>query len=475
MSSKHKKSRSPRHHLPESIIPRLKLSSVHVKRRRSSRRSRSGGKKRDKKSVLVRRGKTEKSEKRKALSDDTRPRRIGKKTDESLTYYRSPEPHVSKSACSSSSAYSSSSSSSIGHLDLLSRSLVSMSYTTCIFTQLDILDPSSSCRNNIEMASFCRSSDYIWAIHDQRKNIVAFIWWPDNIDENITRRYTDGRRFPPKVLVPRALSYAFQEMCSIEALRGGEFDCFMAYPTSLVSRGPRCSFMVYDLAPYGDFVTYYNKIMFHLTKRRKEQIACQVVYQVMCLLVFIHGRNWAHRDIKPDNILVMYSDYMEPELQILGPFIWIKVGDWEYACSCSPGPADRPGSVEYAAPEVLSPKGSRMFDSCNPQQCDIFSVGVLVYLILTCHIPKNWSDLNLALLYGYPSDVKDFVSAACSLDSSKRPSILELLNFSWLKRQAIILLKYQSTAEFTPPMGTYYRRYLSLARDFADHASSLIQ
>ena len=93
--------------------------------------------------------------------------------------------------------------------------------------------------------------------------------------------------------------------------------------------------------------------------------------QVFSAVAYCHAKNIVHRDLKPENILLEGS----------GDKALIKVIDFGTSQVFDPNKKMKQtyGTPYYIAPEVL--KGS--YDS----KCDIWSCGVILYILLTGRPP----------------------------------------------------------------------------------------
>ena len=95
---------------------------------------------------------------------------------------------------------------------------------------------------------------------------------------------------------------------------------------------------------------------------------CYIAQQIHIGLISIHSHNIWHRDIKPDNILVSYTNgkisIADFGLSIGAPFTWIAHSNPVYALS-------------YRPPEVLR---RREYDGVKG---DIFALGIVFWDILT--------------------------------------------------------------------------------------------
>ena len=99
-----------------------------------------------------------------------------------------------------------------------------------------------------------------------------------------------------------------------------------------------------------------------------------VLKQIISALTYLHQKGIAHHDIKPDNILVNMNN-METMLIDFGFSM-----SYDDMTSLSNNFC---GSLEYVAPELLKRQ------SYNPFAADMWSIGVLLYTMLTVELP--WS------------------------------------------------------------------------------------
>jgi calcium-dependent protein kinase len=97
------------------------------------------------------------------------------------------------------------------------------------------------------------------------------------------------------------------------------------------------------------------------------------------------------------------------------------------------------GTAEYIAPEVLKNKYN--------EKCDIWSIGVILYILLTGEIPfkgKNDHDTFELIKFGYlnfngqewkgvSNEAKIFVKKLLTIDPYSRPSAKYALDDPWVK------------------------------------------
>lgn len=146
----------------------------------------------------------------------------------------------------------------------------------------------------------------------------------------------------------------------------------------------------------------------HLLKRRapgpKEIL--QIIRQVCEALQFAHGLGIVHRDIKPANILIDERGN-------------VKVADFGLAKVVGPQSADYTatgttlGTPDYIAPEALDNAGK------IDHRADIYSLGVMIYEILTGYVPKGmWEPPSVRS--GADKRIDVVVSKAMQNDPEKR-------------------------------------------------------
>jgi len=166
-----------------------------------------------------------------------------------------------------------------------------------------------------------------------------------------------------------------------------------------------------------------------------EEHAREITNQLVNAVATLHSFNVVHRDIKPENILLHKKEDGKP---------FIKVCDFGFACiQPKDGMNEAIGTPYYVAPEVLSGK---RYD----KKCDVWSVGVVVYVMLSGRTPFNADNLagiakeirNCRYTFKYPEFEKaseqalDFVRTCLQVDPTVRPTMEGLLQLEWLKNSS---------------------------------------
>mmetsp|Transcript_66788 Transcript_66788/g.105671 ORF Transcript_66788/g.105671 Transcript_66788/m.105671 type:complete len:794 (+) Transcript_66788:59-2440(+) len=157
-------------------------------------------------------------------------------------------------------------------------------------------------------------------------------------------------------------------------------------------------------------------------------------------LEHLHRNNVAHRDLKPENLLLT----AKPPAKGL-----LKICDFGLAKVLQKGEVmNRPcGTWAYSAPEVLRIRktGNGSYDT----QCDMFAVGVLVFVILAGYHPfdvdgqqtekqmqdniieNNW-DFDDPAWDGVSKNAKDLITALLQPNPAKRLRASALRNHEWV-------------------------------------------
>lgn len=133
--------------------------------------------------------------------------------------------------------------------------------------------------------------------------------------------------------------------------------------------------------------------------------ACLLLQPVLAALTHAHRKGVIHRDLKPENIMV------SGEL----PEVSVKVLDFGLARIMSPLTAQMMDMALYMCPEHLAEK--QEVGPC----CDLFSIGVILYELLTGELPCGIFDLPSEILPGIPSALDALIVSVLSKKMEKRP------------------------------------------------------
>jgi len=162
-------------------------------------------------------------------------------------------------------------------------------------------------------------------------------------------------------------------------------------------------------------------------RRFNDSTASFYVGCVILALKYLHGRGIIYRDLKPENLLLDSSGYVK-----LTDFGFAKqlVGDERAWTFC--------GTPEYVAPEIITAKS-------HDQRADIWSLGILVYELLTGAPPFTKRKASPGQVYQdilkgvrsvpFPTYItgtaSEVIRMCCRLSPGQRPSLEHLTKFLW--------------------------------------------
>lgn len=155
-------------------------------------------------------------------------------------------------------------------------------------------------------------------------------------------------------------------------------------------------------------------------KPNMEESECRAIFaQVVSAIRHLHDQGIIHRDIKDENIVVDDAGT-------------IKVIDFGSAAFVKQGPFDVfVGTIDYAAPEVLSGKP---YDG-RPQ--DVWALGILLYTIVYKENPfynvDEIMDGELRIPFAPSAECLDLIRTILNRDVRARPSIHDICDHPWLK------------------------------------------
>lgn len=183
-----------------------------------------------------------------------------------------------------------------------------------------------------------------------------------------------------------------------------------------------------ELAEGGDLLD-----IIHDENLLKEEKTRMFYQQFGDALRYMHSIGFAHRDIKCENVLLNGSRTMA------------KLTDFGFARACYDYQSKTKllsdtycGSSAYVAPEVLKSQ------PYNPIKSDVWSIGILLYVLLNSKLPFNDNDTKKLLRrqmdrkYNFSNkqltnEAKDVVHMHLNPNPTQRPSMSEILAHRWFK------------------------------------------
>ena len=129
-------------------------------------------------------------------------------------------------------------------------------------------------------------------------------------------------------------------------------------------------------------------------QRQSEDMAREIMYKLLLALNYCHQNNIVHRDIKLENIMYLrpkVGGSMSNDIKVID-FGLSTVHNYKKKGSLN----SLVGTPYYVAPEVIEGKYGL--------ECDCWSLGVILYVLITGHLPfysKNTIEVLQRIKEGY--------------------------------------------------------------------------
>ena len=198
-----------------------------------------------------------------------------------------------------------------------------------------------------------------------------------------------------------------------------------------------------------------------------EKSAARITSQILSAVAFMHSRNIIHRDLKFDNIMFETMDEDSP----------VKIIDFGLAkkySSRNQYVTGFGGTVTYMAPEILR-------EIPYTSKADIWSVGVICYMLLASEMPFQCEDrsqslstrrkvtidkiLERNLKFDKPcwkeisTEAKNMIESLCENNVSKRLTALEALQTKWLRNMNNLSDKNSVESDWLEKLSYGFKRF----------------
>ena len=188
-------------------------------------------------------------------------------------------------------------------------------------------------------------------------------------------------------------------------------------------------FIVMEYIEGGTLRQYFKKRKFNFSERQ----ASNIMLQIASGIKYLHQYGIAHRDLKPDNIMITQQN----------DFGIVKIMDFGLSKIVSPKEkmVDGYGSLSYVAPEVL-------VRTPYNKEVDIWSMGVILFYMLSGHLPfrgKKEDVVANKIVFNSPefddddwetrsNTVKNLIESCLEKKVENRITIERFLNHPWFKK-----------------------------------------
>lgn len=214
----------------------------------------------------------------------------------------------------------------------------------------------------------------------------------------------------------RQLKYAISE-CKIMKILKHPFVLTMYY----AFQTNQSLYMILEMCPNGDLLGLIEKYT-----KVSEDVVSFYTAETLLALEYLHSLDIIYRDLKPANILIDSDGHA-------------KLADFGLAKEdIKNTPAmTLAGSPAYLPPEIVNSKGA------SPAS-DIYSLGVMIYELLTGYLPYYNQDIELLFnsikkdKINFPgnlsNEAKELITALMQKKTSKRPGIGQIKKFAFFRK-----------------------------------------
>eukprot|EP00745_Piridium_sociabile_P032917 TRINITY_DN56262_c0_g1_i3.p1 TRINITY_DN56262_c0_g1~~TRINITY_DN56262_c0_g1_i3.p1 ORF type:complete len:604 (+),score=95.32 TRINITY_DN56262_c0_g1_i3:106-1917(+) len=203
-------------------------------------------------------------------------------------------------------------------------------------------------------------------------------------------------------------------------------------------------------------------------ERLTEDRVRRILHGILSALSHCHSYRVMHKDLKPENIMICCNPGRSNEEE------FVKIIDFGLAEVFTPGAASTivAGTPYYMSPEVFSQRFN--------YKCDVWSVGVLMYLMLTAHLPfdapnkEAFVEVVKRKDVSFPSNLfgtvsqsaQDLIRKLLEKNVNKRPSASEALHHPFFEEETpvpgqmpVMSQRRRKTLQSFSKQGSIYQLY----------------
>ncbi|CAB1315042.1 unnamed protein product [Coregonus sp. 'balchen'] len=229
-------------------------------------------------------------------------------------------------------------------------------------------------------------------------------------------------------------------------------------------QGKKCLVIIMECMEGGEL---FSRIQARGDQAFTEREASEIMRDIGVAIEYLHHKDIAHRDVKPENLL--YTTKESNGVLKLTDFGFAKETTLHNSLQT---PCYTP---YYVAPEVLGPE---KYD----KSCDMWSLGVIMYILL-CGFPPFNSNTGQAISpgmkqrirmgqYNFPNpewaevseEAKQLINQLLKTDPNERMTIGQFMNHPWINQSMVV-----------PPTPLHTSRVLTEDRDLWDNVKVKIK
>jgi len=187
------------------------------------------------------------------------------------------------------------------------------------------------------------------------------------------------------------------------------------------------TYIITEYCPRGDLLNYIC-----LRGALPEKLSKSYFYDLIFAIDYLHGIDVVHRDIKCENLLV----HTDPSDKT-GKTTILKIADFGFSREIFDNQVSTTfcGSPAYASPEIIQGK------AYNPRFTDVWSCGVVLYIMVNASMPFEDGNLNELLLQqnsplrrvsdSINEDLQLFMQGLLTVDPRKRLTLETMKQVKW--------------------------------------------